>query len=671
MVLDRRLTPGEKLNKALNLSDKVIEIDLTPNRPDCACVLGIAREIAGLQKVALRYPEVRIRENGHDIRELTSVKIEAPELCPRYAARLVSGIKVAPSPFWLQDRLMSVGLRPINNIVDITNFVLMESGQPLHAFDFDRLAERRIVVRAAKAGEPFVSLDGKERSLLSETLMICDAEKPVAIGGVMGGLNSEIEEGTTRVLIESAYFNPISIRKTSKALGLNTEASYRFERGVDPAGTITALNRAALMMAEIAGGKIVTGLIDEHPRPVEIPQLRLSVQRTNRLLGTAFDADQIATLLKSIEFKVKNNSSETLEIRPPTFRVDIARPEDLMEEVARLWGYNQIPATFPAMPAEARPTLESLDVRNRIRGLMTGFGFSEAINYSFIASNSGDRLRLKPEDPRRNAVAILNPLSEEQAIMRTSLIPGLLETMQRNLSRQEKNLKLFEIGKVYLATAAEQLPEETEYLAGLWTGNRSEASWHSKETACDFYDLKGVVEGLLQGLAITGVDTRSLPKNACTYMRPGHSAEILVQRISLGRIGEIHPDVLSRFDLKQTAYLFELNVDALLALVPKTKQSKPIPKFPAVSRDITLIVDKKIASGNLLKFVDALEEELIENIHLFDIFDGKPIPAGMKSISFRITYRSSARTLEDDEVNRLHKNISARLLKEFDASLPT
>jgi phenylalanyl-tRNA synthetase beta chain len=312
-----------------------------------------------------------------------------------------------------------------------------------------------------------------------------------------------------------------------------------------------------------------------------------------------------------------------------------------------------------------------LEVRKGIRRLMTGFGFSETINYSFIASISGDRLRLKPEDPRRSTVAILNPLSEEQAVMRTSLIPGLLETMQRNLSRQEKNLKLFEIGKVYLATAAEQLPEETEYLAGLWTGNRSEVSWHSKESACDFYDLKGVVEGLLQGLAITAVDTTRLPNAACTYLRPGYSAEILVQGAALGRMGEIHPEVRSIFDLKQTAYLFELDVDALLSLVPKTKQSKPIPKFPAVSRDITLIVDKKIASGNLLRFVDALAEELIENIHLFDVFDGKPIPAGMKSISFRITYRSSARTLEDDEVNQLHKNITSRLLKEFDASLPT
>jgi phenylalanyl-tRNA synthetase beta chain len=492
----------------------------------------------------------------------------------------------------------------------------------------------------------------------------------VAIGGVMGGLNSEIKADTTRVLIESAYFNPVSIRKTSKALGLTTEASYRFERGVDPDGTITALNRAAAMLAELGGGHIVAGLIDEYPRPVSNPGLRLEVNRTNRLLGTALTAEQIAGLLESIEFEITAVTAAYLDVRAPSFRVDIKLPEDLMEEVARIWGYNQIPATYPSIPAEARPMLKPRQVRNRIKRLMTGFGFSELINYSFAASHACDSLRLKDDDPKRRTVAILNPLTEEQSIMRTSLVPGLLETVQRNVFRQEKNLRLFEIGKIFLATGTDRLPEEVEILAGLWTGNRLETTWHSKETPCDFYDLKGVVEGLLQTLGVGEFHFGALPKSRCTYTRPGYSAEIFSDAAALGRIGQVHPQVAQRFDLKQPVYIFELDLEALLPLIPEARTFKPIPKFPSVFRDVTLIVDQNIETGRILRFIEALNEALIEDLHLFDVFTGKPIPAGKKSISFRITYRSASRTLEDDEVNRLHKAIISKLLENFKASLP-
>jgi len=670
MALESKLPVGSKLYDALDLSDKVIEIDLTPNRPDCLSIIGIAREIAGIQKSALTYPDYDIIDPEDDIAKLTSVQIEAPDLCPRYAARLVTDITVEPSPYWLQDRLMSVGLRPINNIVDITNFVMLETGQPLHAFDFDQLAENRIVVRTAAQGESFTTLDQKQRQLDDKMLMICDGQKSVAIGGVMGGLNSEIENFTTRVLIESAYFNPISIRKTSKQLGLSSDASYRFERGVDPQGTIKALNRATRLMLEIAGGNLVSGLIDAHPKPVPDRTIQLSTHNTNRLLGTEFTADEITSLLESIEFDVDKNDSQILAVAPPSFRVDVMRPEDLMEEVARLSGYNNIPLTYPQMPAQAKPILKILNVRNRIKRLMAGLGFSEAITYSFIARDSCDRLELKDGDLRRKTVAILNPLTEEQAVMRTSLIPGLLETMHRNLAQQEKDLKLFEIGKVYFAQGADRLPEEEEMLAGLWSGLRYDASWHGKEVACDFFDLKGVVESLLQTLGVANIEFSGLADIACSYTRPGYSAQVQAGNQPVGYMGEVHPHILNNFDVKQTTYIFELNINQLLTVIPDLKKSQPIPKFPAVTRDATLIVDHGVESQSVLKHVEQLDEALIEDLHLFDVFAGDPIPAGKKSISLRIVYRSSTRTLEDEEINQLHKAITGKVIRKFNASLP-
>jgi len=674
MILSPSLNVGEKLSKALELSDAMIEVDLTPNRPDCLSMIGIAREIGGIQKTKIQYPETNLSDSGNDITGFTSVTIKDPDHCPRYAARLVTDITVAPSPFWLADRLVSVGLKPINNIVDITNFVLMETGQPLHAFDYNRLAENRIVVRRANEGELFTTLDMNERKLTSDMLMICDGEKPVAVGGVMGGLNSEIEETTTKVLIESAYFDPVSIRKTSKKLGLSTEASHRFERGVDPEGIVSALNRAARLMAEIGGGKLINGMIDEYPKKIQVKTITLKVKETNRLLGTDLNRDEIKKLLESIEFSVKKIDAETLKVVPPSFRVDIERPQDLMEEVARLSGYNNIPTTFPAMPANARKPLKLLDFRSRIIHLMTGFGFSETINYSFINKLSCDRLNLPSDDYRRNTVNILNPLTEDQAVMRTSLVPGLLETVYRNISKQQKNLKFFEIGKVYIKKGKDNLPDETEMIAGLWTGVQFDASWYAKETPCDFFDIKGAVEGLLKGMKIDSIRFSSrfsgLADDLCAYTKPGYTARILSDKEILGLVGELHPLVLRNFDLKQAVYIFELNIDSLIKLLPETIQSKPIPKFPTVPRDITIIVNKDTEAGAILNCIENIQEQLIENIHLFDVFTGDPIPPGQKSVSIRVTYRSNKKTLEDEDVGNIHKAITDRLIKEFDAGLP-
>jgi phenylalanyl-tRNA synthetase beta chain len=673
--LNPDLTVGVPLKEALGLADPVFEIDLTPNRPDCLSMIGVAREIAAMHQNRVRLPIIKLPKPAllpKSIKELTSVTIEDPDLCPRYVARLVFDIQVAPSPFWLQDRLRSVGLNPINNIVDITNFVMLETGQPLHAFDYDRLAENRIVVRRAEQNETFTTLDNKEQVLTDDMLLICDGEKAVAIGGVMGGLNSEIENDTTRVLIESACFNPVSIRKTSKKLGLNTDASHRFERGVDPNGQVFAANRAAQLMAKIGNGQLIKGVIDEYPAPVTSKLIRLNTDAANRRLGIHLNAAQITEYLESIEFKVKEVDANCLKVMPPSFRVDISRFEDLTEEIARLCGYNTIATTFPLIPGEARPLNPAIALRNRIKDLLNGFGFSEAITYSFIGDSSSERLRLDPDDPKCKTVGVLNPISEEQNVMRTTLIPGLLGTMQHNLLQQNKDLKLFEIGSVFLhADNNDGLPDEVEILAGLQTGVRTARNWHTPAQDCDFYDIKGALEALFNHLGVADVKFTRQPSELCRYVRPGHAARILIKDQVIGQAGEVHPDVLRNYDLKLTAFIFEIDIHRLTPHLPETATFQPIAKFPAITRDITLIVGREEEADDLLKTVADTGENLVENVLLLDIFTGDSIPNDQKSVSFRIVYRSADQTLDDETINQLHAKIADKLRRSFNASFPT
>lgn len=670
LVLPENFREGSSVAAALGLSDYTLEIGLTPNRSDCTSVIGIAREVAAIQNTKIKYPSVNQICNDKQKSNFISVVIESPDHCPRYAAGLVKDITVAPSPFWLRKRLLSVGQRPINNIVDISNFVMLEYGQPLHTFDFEQVAENKIIVRTATKGETFVTLDKKSRILDEEMLLICDGKKPVAIAGVMGGENSEIAGTTKQVLIESAYFNPLSIRKTSKKLGLSTESSYRFERGVDPDGTIRALTRAAELIAEIGKGKMIEAIIDEYPLKQNTNAIELSVSKTNKLLGIELDRDKIKSLLESIEFKVENNNSDIIKVTPPSFRVDIQRPVDLIEEAARLYGYNNIPTTLPLMQAETVHPLKNRVLRENIRNIMTGLSFAEAINYSFINEPACDRLKLLTDDPKRKMVHVLNPLSEEQNLMRPSLVPGLLETMRRNMSYQVKNLKIYEIGKIFLSKGKDSLPDETEMITGLWTGDRYNLAWYAKETNCDFYDIKGIVEALLAALHVNGIKFEKLPFDLCNYTRYGYTANIIAGKESIGLVGEIHPEVLANFDLKQTAFIFELNCNSLLELSNLAKTFKQQPKFPFATRDITIIINKDIETMSIIENINSTGETLIENTLLFDIFEGAPIPPAKKSVSIRITYRSSEKTLEDDEVNNIHKNITDRLIKKFGASLP-
>lgn len=677
MELDQDLKPGISLAKALNLSDYIFEVDLTPNRPDCLSVIGVAREIGAFcePKAKVNYPDFKQsnkNQGSFSINEYAKVTILDPDLCPRYAAGLLLDVKVGPSPFWLQQKLVSVGLTPINNIVDVTNFILMETGQPLHAFDYNFLAKGEIVVKRAGSTIDFTTLDSKKHKLEPDTLMICDGEKPVAIAGVMGGENSEILDTTTKVLVESAYFNPISVRKTSKKTGINTDASHRFERGNDPEGCINALNRAVELMAQISGGTKAKDIIDNYPLKQKPVKIDVNTDALNTRLGTDLSIDSIKELIESVEFKAEKIKDNLLSVDVPSFRVDVTRPEDLSEEVARLWGYNNIEVSFPAISAQGERLNPIINLRSKARNIMNGFGFSEAINYDFTSSKSVDNLLLKQDDERTRVETILNPISEEMGVLRTSLVPGLLQSMKTNTSQQIDVLKLFETGNIFLATKRDSLPEEKEMIAGLWTGLRDTDSIHTKKSNCDFFDLKGVVQGFLEGLNIQGCVYERAQEKEFPYYSKGYSAVVKKDDSVLGVLGQIKPEVIKNYNLKQTAFIFEMEMDALLKQIPGKITAEILPKYPAISQDITIIIDSNIEAGSVSKELDLLvqKDNLAEEAFLFDFFEGKPLAEGKKSLSFRIVYRSPSKTLKETTVKAMHEKLCESLIDKFNADLP-
>jgi phenylalanyl-tRNA synthetase beta chain len=657
---------GVPLGEALGISDTVLDVAITPNRSDCLSILGVAREVAAICGQTLDYPHIVLKESGPAIDSLSSVTIDDASGCPRYAARILDGVAIGPSPDWLRRRLESVGLRSINNIVDVTNFVLMELGQPLHAFDFDRLEEHRIVVRRAREGERFTTLDGVERTLLDDTLMICDGRKPVAVAGIMGGQESEITTTTTRVLIESAYFQPQSIRRTSKKLGLRSESSYRFERGVDPEGVIRALDRAAQLMLEVGGGRLATGRIDVYPVALIQPELILRVERTNRFLGTAFSALEMARILRSIEMQVQVLDDQRLQVTPPPFRQDVTREVDLMEEIARLAGYDKIPSSYPQVILYGEAPNPHLADRECTRAVLAGCGFFEATNYSFVAQQSLDQLRLPPEDRRTQPLKLQNPLSEDQAVMRTSLLPGLLHTAQRNLDHRNVNLRLFELSKVFLPSDRE-LPEERFQLTGLMTGMRNPQVLYGAEQKVDFTDLKGIVETILRQFQLN--ECRFRTDQLEPYVDPWGAASLWCGSQRLGVLGRLHAEVEKSFDLKAPVFIFEVDFDNLYELKKPPSLYQPLPKFPSVTRDMALIVDELVAVQRPMDFLQEQQEPLLEHLEVFDLYQHQQLGEGKKSVGYRLVYRAADRNLTDEEVNALHTGLVEKVLQAFGARL--
>jgi len=667
MVLDSHLDLGTPLAEALKLNDLIYHIGITPNRADCLSVVGIAREVAALFGARWSPPTITLKETGPPVESLSSVTIEDADLCPRYAARIVKNIKIKPSPLWMRQRLEAQGVRAINNIVDVTNYVMMELGQPLHAFDYHRLDEHRIVVRRAQPNETFVTLDGQKHRLGRDMLLICDARRGVALAGIMGGLNSEITPETNTVLIESAYFQPTGTRRTAKALGLSTESSYRFERGVDPEGVITALDRAAQLMVELGEGELASGRLDVYPLPIKLQTIELRVSKTNRFLGTNFSRKEISKHLKSIQLKVSSAGKDLLVVEPPSFRADLVREVDLMEEVARLAGYDLIPSSSPVARLAATKQAEDQVIRQYTKEMLASLGFCEIVSYSFINPRAMDLLRLKEDDRRRKLLPLRNPLSEDQSVMRTSLVPNILETAARNQRQNNFDLRLVELSKVFFSREGEELPEERFNLCGLLSGWRRPPGWYEPGQTVDFFDVKGVVEALFARLGIGGL--RWSTKSPASYLKPEAAARIQVTDLYLGDLGEVDPAVLESFDLKGPMYIFDLDFELLVENTVSGKKFQSLPRFPAINRDLAIVVSNSVVAQDLLDYLEEHRPQYAESITLFDQYRGTQLGKDRKSLAFRITYRSTERSLTDLEVNEIHKELSEKVVDAFEAHL--
>lgn len=658
---------GISISKAMENDDVILDIGITPNRGDCLSIIGVAREVSAICGVPLRYPDAVPPEGNIDVNSLSSVTVDDTIGCPRYAARVVQNVKIGPSPEWLRNRVEAVGVRSINNIVDVTNFIMMEMGQPLHAFDFDRLAEHRIVVRRAQEGERFATLDEVERVLFEDTLLICDGKNPVAIAGIMGGLHSEIKPDTANVLIESAYFQPQCIRRSSKKLGLRTESSFRFERGVDPAGLVRALDRAAQLMVEVGGGEIAKGRIDVYPNPIAPPVIRLRVDRTNQLLGTRLEPSEMAEVLRRIEMQVKELDSNHLEVVPPLFRPDITREVDLAEEIVRLVGYDKIPVTAPWAAVEAASFDPHLRARQEVKYVLQGAGFFEVLNYSFIAEESIKKMRLPDGDSRLNPVRLMNPLSEEQAVMRTSLVPGLLETVRHNFDHGNEDLRIFELSKVFATVEKAALPEERHHLVGAMAGLQIPDSLYGGKEEVGYADVKGVTESFLSMFYLDGVSFKI--DDSTPYLDPKMAASVYCGGQHLGCLGRVHPEVLEAFDLKRSTYIFEFDFERVFALRSPRPLFRPMPKFPSVTRDMAIVVDSTVTVQEPFDYILEQHEPLLELIEVFDVFKSKQLGAGKRSIGYRLVYRAPDRNLTDEEVNDIHQRLVNKVLGKFQASL--
>jgi len=649
--------------------DVIFELELTSNRPDCANMVGIAREIGAAQNKKVRYPHFKISEGKDKIQKFVNVEIKDVEFCPRYAARLIRNVKVGPSPVWLKSNLEKVGLRSINNVVDVTNFVLMELGHPLHAFDYDTLSDNKLIIRRAKKGEKIISIDMVERKLSPEILVIADGIKPQAIAGIMGGNLSEVKDSTKNVLLESAYFNKRAIRRAAKKLNMMTEASYRFERGADPEGLIFALNRTAELIQKLAGGGISKGLIDLYARRIPSLTLELKINKLNSLLGAKINLTQARKILKNLEFKIKSSTKDKIKVQVPSFRGDIEREIDLIEEIARHYGYNKISTSFPLTtfaPVKVPAThLKLTKVKDVILGTLIKFGLQEVINYSFTNLDFLLKVNLDEEGLKKNFITINNPISQEQSIMRPTLLPGLLNTICWNFNRQIDKVKIFEAGNIFHANQGRKKFTEKMAVALAITGIKSNNS-RGKDVYLDLFDLKGMIEELLETL---GISSHRFKKASLPIFHPQNSSWIIINDRKIGWWGEINPIVMERLGLKGKVLGAEIITDELLPSVDLNKQFRPLPKFPSIKRDLSLLVPLEVTSIEITTLIKEEGEGLIEAIDLFDLYQGEQVPDGFRSLGYNLTYRLLSKTLTDERVNDLHKKISQLLANKLEVKI--
>lgn len=663
MVLDSTLQAGKPITEALNLNDVIFEIAVTPNRPDALSHIGVARDLSAIFNRELHLPEIVLKESKIKASEIASVEIIDQKNCPRYSAKVVLNVQIKESPEWLKNRLAKIGLRPINNVVDVTNFILHELGQPLHAFDLDLLEGKKIVVKSTEQEKEFVTLDSKIRKLPQNTLMICDAKREVAIAGIMGGENSEINPSTKNILIESAYFNPSSIRRTSKALQLSTDSSYRFERGTDPSITKYAAERAAQLISELAGGEIAEGIIDVYPQIIERKEITLRYSRVTKILGYEISKEKIHQILSRLGLALKDLDENSLLVSVPTFRPDIEREIDLIEEIARINGYDNIPVV-PKINITLERKVDQQKFEDDVRNIISSFGFNEMINNP-LESEWEARLTGKP-------IFLANPQSAEMSCLRTSLFAGGLNSVKRNLNFGIRDMMLFEIGNVFEKKSESLIKNfddisEKQNLILILSGKEEEKSWYSDEKYFDFYSLKGYVNSFTRKISLDNQLTDLYYSSENEIYSYYFTKNFNNQLVGVG--GKVKKDVLSKFDINQDVFVFEFDLSELKKITPDLKKYIEPPKFPKIVRDFAFVFDKSVQYLDVKKFILAKASSLLKNVELFDIFESESLGSDKKSMAFTLEYFDESRTLTEDEVEKDFNYLISEISKKFSAKL--
>ena len=641
------IKPGDNAVKALGLDDAVIEYEITSNRVDCFSILGIAREAAVTFGKPFCPPVVEPTGNDEDVNDFISVEVNDTELCPRYTARVVKNIKVGPSPEWMQRRLAAQGIRPINNIVDITNYVMEEYGQPMHAYDLSTIAGQKIIVRRAEDNEKFVTLDGQERTLDNSMLMICDAEKPVGIAGIMGGENSMITDDVDAILFEAACFDGTNIRLSGKKLGMRTDAQSKFEKGLDPNNASAAIDRACQLIEVLGCGEVVGGMVDVYGKVKEPHEIPFQPERINRLLGTDLSAEQMLGYFKSLELEYDADRNVMII---PTFRQDLLGTADLAEEVARFYGYSNIPSTLPSGESTSGKVSFKHRVEDVAKETAEFCGFSEGMTFSFESPKVFDKLRLDADDPLRQAITIANPQGEDYSIMKTTPLNGMLVSLARNFNRRNKDVKLYEMAKIYLPKSlplTEYADERVQFTLGFYGEG-------------DFFTMKGVVEEFLERAGMHDIVDYD-PNAGKNFLHPGRQANIIYQGKVIGYMGEVHPEVCENYDMKTRAYIAVLDMPVITEMATFDRHFKGIAKHPAVNRDISMVVKKDILVGQIEKVIREKGGHHLESYHLFDIYEGSQIKPGYKSVAYSITFRANDRTLEEKDITAAMDKIIAGL----------
>ena len=641
---------GLDIKEALMLDDTVYEFELTANRADCFSMVGLSREFGIMTNQKALFPVIMVNENGESIEGKASVAIEAHDLCTRFTSRLVTNVTIEPSPLWMQNRLRNSGIRPINNVVDVTNYVMLELGQPMHAYDYDCVAGHTLIARRAKAGETLTTLDGNERELNESMLIIADTKGPIGVAGVMGGLTSEVTDKTTNVLFEAAVFNGPSIRRTSKALGMRSEASGRFERGVNHKYTAYAIDRAAQLLQQICPScKVSVGVIDVYPEPVEQRTVTFTAEQINDYLGTSIEKDRMVDILTKLEFGI-TESGDTIEVLVPTWRDDVTVMPDIAEEIARIVSYDNIAPTIPVAILSSGGMTPKKALTKEVTHYLAHAGLSQIITFSFMHKDGLTNMMLPEGDNRYTAIPILNPISEEFPYMRTTLVPAVIEAAKRNIAQQNKDLWLFETANVYepKALPLTEVPHERPMACGIMMGKVTEAAWNQAQRDTDFYDVKGVVDGLLAKLGLTQYD---IQPSSESYYHPGVSAHYTVNGVTIANYGELHPQVVKNFDLSGKVYMFEIDLEAVLSITVPPFRYQSFSKFPGTSRDLAIVAPVSVTSGDIVALIKEHGGEYLESVSIFDVYEGKHIEAGYRSLAYNLQFRSMEGTLNDEDID--------------------